>query len=81
MRYIIKRIPVLESWVFMDYEYKTVSSNELSNFLKENWKIHRKEYFIVSYLLNFWNSYDRDKKTDIVLIFVSSLLGYVFGKI
>ena len=81
MRYIIKRIPVLESWVFMDYEYKTVSSNELSNFLKEDWEIHRKEYFIVSYLLNFWNSYDRDKKTDIVLIFVSSLLGYVVGKI
>ena len=81
MRYIIKRIPVLESWVFMDYEYKTVSSNELSNFLKEDWEIHRKEYFIVSYLLNFWNSYDRDKKTDIVLIFVSSLLGYVLGKI
>lgn len=81
MRYIIKRIPVLESWVFMDYEYKTVSSNELSNFLKEGWEIHRKEYFIVSYLLNFWKSYDRDKKTDIVLIFVSSLLGYVFGKI
>ncbi len=80
-KYIIKKFPVLESWVFTDYEYKSVYKTELQKFLLEGWEVHKIENPIFSELSKFWNSYDRDKKTDIILVFVGAILGFILSKL
>ncbi|QFG53925.1 hypothetical protein [Chryseobacterium sp.] len=81
IKYTIKKFPVLESWFFADYEFKTVSKRELKKYVEDGWEIENKEYKIISDLKMFWNTYDRDKKTDIILVFVGAFLGYLLSKI
>ena len=63
------------------YEFKTVSKGELKKYLEDGWEIENKEYKVIRDLKKFWNTYDRDKKTDIVLVFLGAFLGYLLSKI
>jgi len=81
MKYIIKKFPVLESWLFIDYEYKCVTKLELQEYLQNGWEVERKVYPIISSIKEFWNTYDRNKKTDIILVFVGTFLGFLLSKL
>jgi effector-binding domain-containing protein len=75
IKYEIKRIPKVEGFLMLEYEYITVSKSELENHLKKGWILHRKKYFIFTYLSDFWKGLTTDQKISIIAIITGSVIG------
>lgn len=73
----MKRIPKVEGFVMMEFEYKIVSKSELNKHTKDGWTLHRKKYFILTYFLDLWLSLNTDQKIAVIAILTASLIGVV----
>jgi|TARA_R110000796_G_C14446672_1_gene422937 hypothetical protein len=74
-KYEIKRIPKIDGFIMTEYEFITVSKSELKNHLNKGWVLHRKKYFIVTYLLDLWLNLTTDQKISVIAIITGSVIG------
>ena len=81
IKFVIKRVPYVEGFVMCNYEFLKVSNRDLEKYLRDGWILEKKEYFIISKISNLWNSYTKEKKTDIILVFISIIIGWLLSKI
>ena len=75
IKYEIRRIPKVDRFVMFEYEYITVSKPELKKHLNNGWELHRKKYFIVTYLFDFWRGLTTDQKINVIAIITGSVIG------
>ncbi len=77
IKYELKRMPKVDGFVMMNFEYKTVNKSEVEKLKKEGWILHRKKFFIVTYLFDFWRNLNTDQKINIIASLTASAIGIV----
>ena len=82
IKYEIKKMQT--SWMGdHGFKYQTVSKSDLNKHLNEEWSLHRKKYFIITHLLDWWLSLNTDQKIKIIGIIIGiilSILGWLVFK-
>jgi hypothetical protein len=77
IKYELKRMPIVEGFVFFDFECITVKKSDVEKLKKQGWTLHRKKYFIFSHLFDLWQSLNTDQKISIIAIFTASVIGII----
>jgi len=75
--YEFKRIPKVDGFVMLNFEYKTVKKTEFEKMKKEGWILHRKKYFIYTYLHDLWLSFNKEQKIAVFGILAASIIGII----
>jgi len=81
IKYEVKKIPYVEGFIMIGYEYKTVSKSEFQLLKDEGWILHRKKYIIITRFTDWWKLLTTGNKIAVFAIIVPVLfavLAWIF---
>ena len=77
IKYELKRIPKVDGFAMMNFKYKTINKSEAEKLINEGWVLHRKKYFIITYLFDSWHNLNTDQKINVIAIITASFIGII----